>query len=291
MSSYDVNVVNPLLVPYRTGTYLISDAGPDNFRNAMTLGEHPYRASGSHQVGIADWARILAPVVLAYQPKRIWLVDLREETHGYFNGEPVSWYADNDFSNVGQDKRWIIKHEEMMVNLHANSQTELFVIEDDASDDLKQERVLPTSYTPLWVGSARTEDEVAGLLDLIFKPTNVQYCRIPVTDHCAPSKFALTDLDVLSSQVGKDDWVHFHCHGGDGRTTSFLAMYDMLSQWEWGDPLPTLEAFSDRQCELFDYCLDPKATSCGNPPKAWQLSLAEQRWTALGDYLDRLRAR
>jgi len=50
----DVNVNNPLSVPYRTGSYLIYDIDPgkeassEHFRSAWTLHTHPYAASGSH---------------------------------------------------------------------------------------------------------------------------------------------------------------------------------------------------------------------------------------------------
>lgn len=290
--THEVNTANPLGAPYRTGSYLISDEGPDNFRTGMALTDHPYRASGSHQLGISDFVTVLGEgVINPYQPETLCLVDLREETHGFFNGTPVSWYSDNDFGNVGMSAGLIIAEEEARLGVYEGEKTQLFTIEDDATDDLKQERVLPVSYVETVVSSARTEAEVAELLSDVFKPTKVTYVRIPVTDHCAPGEKALTRLENLASA----SWVHFHCHGGDGRTTTFLALYDMLSWFREnrrgsvGTPLPSVEEFAARQCQLFSYCLNPDGcTNCGEATTGWKLSLAQQRWNAINDFHRRL---
>lgn len=281
----DVNVSNPLTGPYRTGAYLVSDVGPDNFRNAATLPENPYRASGSHQLGLADFVRVLNPIVQEFSPTVLHLVDLREETHGFFDGAPVSWYADNDFANVGQTKEWIADFEGLLLNIHKGRWTELFVIEDDASDDRDQERVTPVSLTSVKPLSVRTEADVADVLSNVFAPTRVEYHRIPVTDHCAPTDKALYELQHLGGLGRTEDWVHFHCHGGDGRTTTFLALYDMLCQKLNGSKLPALDVFADRQCELSNYNLDPTGGSCGKPTTGWKLTLEQARWSVLADFL------
>lgn len=286
----EVQVKNPLSVPYRTGSYLISDVGTsDNFRSAMTLADHPYRASGSHQLGIAEFVSVLSSgVVEPFAPAAIHLVDLREETHGFFDGQPVSWYADNDFGNVGMSRDLILAEEKARLRAYEGKRTQLFVITDDASDDLGQERVIPASYTETKVSSARTEEEIAWLLRDVFNPTLVFYHRIPITDHCAPSMTRLSALRNIP--VKANDWVHFHCHGGDGRTSTFLCLWDMLS-WsrENEDPLPPVEEFAARQCTLFPYCLDPSGCgNCGKPEAGWKQSLAAARWDAIVDFYDLL---
>jgi hypothetical protein len=108
-----------------------------------------------------------------------------------------------------------------------------------------------------------------------------------VTDHCAPSHEALSKLMSFVSGVRPNDWVHFHCHGGDGRTSTFLALYDIICWKKAGGTLPALEEFAARQCQLFSYCLDPAGcdSGCGKPPKPWQLPLAQARWAVMADFL------
>ena len=285
-----VNVSNPLEVPYRTGSYLIYDKGSsDNFRSVSELPEHPYRASGSHQLDFDEFAKVLYDeVVKPHSPSTVFLVDLREETHGFFDGCAVSWYADNDFSNVGQPKEWIMTDEKARLGALAGRTTQVFKVARDCQDNRGQERVLPLSYTPVKVGAAYTEAEAAKMLTAKLG-TKVEHVRIPVTDHCAPSDAALDELRALWKKVSDNDWIHFHCHGGDGRTTTFLAAYDMLCWRESGARLPTLEKFACRQCWLFAYCLDPGGCDCwkckGLPAiKEWEKSLAAKRWARLGAF-------
>ncbi|HEV3033924.1 MAG TPA: hypothetical protein VGX72_03955 [Solirubrobacteraceae bacterium] len=290
-----VNVDNPLLEPYRTGSYLVYDAPDDtpgklaHFRSGRTLTEHVFNASGSHQLDTKRLVEILKlEVVARYHPTNIFLVGLREETHGFLEGRAVSWYADNDFANVGQPLRWIMADEACRLALvQQQPSTRVFAIETDSADNREQDRKKPTCYQDIAVAKAETEEMVSrGLGAEVGCP--VTYVRIPVTDHCAPTQAALEQLrkDVWG-KVSSNSWVHFHCHGGDGRTTTFLALYDMLC-WKPKASLPSLEVFACRQCELFTYYLDPKGGGCGKcTPKPitkatlWKLPLAEQRWAVL----------
>jgi len=281
-----VNIANPLEVPYRTGSYLIYDKGSsDNFRSASGLPEHPYRASGSHQLDFSEFADVLyQQVVKPHSPRTIYLVDLRQETHGFFDGSAVSWYADNDFSNVGQPKEWITADEKARLGALAGRTTQVFSITADHEDNRKQERVMPVSFTNVSVRAAYTEADVAKMLTAKLE-TRVEHVRIPVTDHCAPSDAVLAELRTLWQQIGTNDWVHFHCHGGDGRTTTFLALYDMLCWKKPGAPLPSLEQFARRQCQLFAYPLDPDGST------GWKKSLAEGRWAKLEEFRQSLGGR
>jgi len=312
--SIDVIVDNPLWKPYRTGNYLIYDvpAGKEkesqHFRSGTQLPDHPYAASGSHQLNVDDFVGVLGKVVDDHAPSTIYLVDLREETHGFVDllqgttqrfGVAVSWYADNDFGNVGQPWPWIVADEAYrLAATRKGRTTHVFAIEADAADDRAQERVTPTRYEEIRVDHAYTEAEMVAQR-LEYENTAVEYLRIPVTDHCAPGDDALEKLCRLREKARQDpkSWVHFHCHGGDGRTTTFLALYDVLCWKELPDPLPSVESFACRQCQLFSYCLNP--SSCRNPDGSacglcestplvdvWKSTLAEVRWRVLEDFLN-----
>ncbi|WP_304519483.1 phosphatase domain-containing protein [Clostridium estertheticum] len=51
-----------------------------------------------------------------------------------------------------------------------------------------------------------------------------------MSDHLKP-KDDQVDLFVKETQKisTNDTWLHFHCRGGVGRTTTFMAMYDMMN--------------------------------------------------------------
>ena len=41
----------------------------------------------------------------------VTVFDLRQEDHGFINGEPVSWYATNNWANVGKTQSEIVAEE------------------------------------------------------------------------------------------------------------------------------------------------------------------------------------
>jgi hypothetical protein len=304
----DVISDNPLWKPYRTGSYLVYDIATgkekasEHFRSAWSLETHPYPASGSHQLNAKRLVEILkSEVVVPYKTRDLFLVDLREETHGFLDGRAASWYADNDFENVGQPPALIERDEESRLAALAGQTIQVFTIEDDPRDNRAQQRVMPVSYDEIAVVKPETEKQAFDGLEL--GNCTIHCVRIPVTDHCGPSDAALAALRSrvpVSSDPGTA-WVHFHCHGGDGRTTTFLALYDMLCWKQSNQVLPDrgVEDFACRQCRLFSYCLNPygcrspDGTACGDckgQPMVvdWKSSLAEVRWRTLEDFLESL---
>jgi inositol hexakisphosphate len=313
VSGSSINLKNPLSAPYRTGSYLVydvtavskkdppgSDKDPEHFRSAWSFGTHPYPASGSHQLDATRLVEILKSNVIGpYRPRDLFLVDLREETHGFLDGRAASWYADNDFGNVGQSPALIERDEEARLGVLAGQTVQVFTIANDQGDNRKQQRVMPMSYEEVAVRTAGTERQAFDGLKI--GPSTVHYVRIPVTDHCGPSESALAHLRarIPVSTSPADAWVHFHCHGGDGRTTTFLALYDMLCWRHSKDPLPPggLDAIARRQCLLFWYCLKPNGCKqpdgspwghCAlpsDPPPSWKPPLEKARWQILEGFL------
>lgn len=289
-----INVQNPLLAPYPTGSYLIFDdpGGDPHFRSASELAQQPYRASGSRQVDLNMLTALLVDVVDEELVTRIHLVDLREETHGYMDidgswGRAISWYADNDWGNVGVPQILIEKDEHVRLDLLAQGGNgRVFTIESDKNDNRQQDRVLPLEDMQVRVVAAYTEARATRIVESSLG-VPVRYLRIPVTDHCAPTNRAMLALEAVLEHVAPTDWVHFHCHGGDGRTTTFLALLDIL---QWKGALPPIETFAERQCALFPYCLDPAGVGdCKPEPAPWKLPLAAARWDALGRFLEERR--
>lgn len=279
--STPINVSAVILNKFRTGSYLIYDYDPahgsNNFRVGTGIKDTPFRASGSHQLDVSGFATILKP--LAPPGTQLYLVDLREETHLFFDGQPVSWYADKDFANVGQTLDWIVADEAAQLKRITDlPTTQLYCINEDA-----QGNVTPTGYIELSVKSAATEEDVAAQFP--FRP---KYIRFPVTDHCMPSEDALNGFVELCVKLKRDDWLHCHCHGGDGRTTTFLALFDMVNWFKTNgtSAFPTLDVFAERQCQIFSYCLNPNgcpdAGKCkATPTIDWKYYLAVQRWRFL----------
>lgn len=61
-----------------------------------------------------------------------------------------------------------------------------------------------------------------------MKKLGLEYIRLPVRDHWKPADEIIDQFVCFVKALPKDAWVHFHCHGGSGRTTTFLVMYDII---------------------------------------------------------------
>jgi len=265
-------------IPYRTGTYLILDNDPElpaedgNFRSGRRL-DPPLRASGSHQLDAADFAGAIDRIAgEGPELRRVVVVDLRQESHVFVDGRAMSWCADKDWSNVGQSSAWIARDERCQVEkLETAPDQLLYAIQKDGDG-----RVQVRGATTLHVTRAETEEIVlAGFRSRL----TVSYLRLPVTDHCAPEDDVVRVFLEKLGNVDVETWVHFHCHGGDGRTTTFLTMYDMLNVAKESPPTatpPDLEYFRQRQLRLFRYDVRPDPTS-----RRWQTAFSTVRWQRL----------
>jgi hypothetical protein len=131
---------------------------------------------------------------------KITIVDLRQESHGFVNGLCVSW---DGLANTGL------------------SREEIEADETRRLDSLFKVKNISVNQIPLVVGSVQTEKELA-------RKYNAGYYRIPVTDRRKPQNEDADRFIKFVNSLGNDTWLHFHCHAGYGRTTTFLAMYDMM---------------------------------------------------------------
>jgi hypothetical protein len=178
------------------------------------LGLESLQASGSAQFSENGLQAILARLKTS-QP--IIIVDLRQESHGYVNGIAISWYADHDASNVGKTLAEIEADE--LARLQNLVQQKNITIQDVSR---KEEDIIKEA-TPISI----TVEKVATEKELTqgFK---IGYFRIPVTDHLPPTKEDVNRFLTFVQSLPEGAWLHFHCEAGDGRTTTFLSLYDMI---------------------------------------------------------------
>lgn len=222
---------------------LAPDVAPTGYRNFRTTSEPLKAKSGAalpdltgfaalHESGSSEFttagfkkmaARFTGPVVD---------FDLRQEDHGYLNGQPVSWYATNNWGNVGKTHDAIVAEERGKLDAFSAGST--VVVTDDSVKKADAGDAAPR--TSVKVAAAQSERQVV-------EAAGAHYVRLTVTDHARPTDAEVDRFVAAVRDLPPDAWAHFHCRAGRGRTTTFMALYDMLRN----APQVSLAAIIERQ--------------------------------------------
>lgn len=198
----------------------------------------------------------------------VWIVDLRRESHGFVNGLPVSWYAQGNQSNLGLSASQILKKEKEQLK----EQTQSGIIEPHKIIDKASGVIIESKPVEMKVQKTETEEELA-------KRLNINYIRIPVSDHHRPLDEEVDHFISFVKTLPPNAWLYFHCRGGKGRTTTFMAMYDMLQN---GKKLP-LDVILNREMLLGGVSLQDISD---DPEDAWKQHAAIKRKDFISTFYD-----
>jgi len=147
----------------------------------------------------------------------VTVFDLRQETHIFVNGLPISWFATHDWANVGRTHNEIEADEAARVkSLKAGSK---IVVHPGAA--IKKPGVTSSTPENVTVEHASMEREVV-------EANRAAYVRLTVTDHARPLDEEVDRFILAVRTMPENGWAHFHCEAGRGRTTTFMVLYDML---------------------------------------------------------------
>jgi protein tyrosine phosphatase (PTP) superfamily phosphohydrolase (DUF442 family) len=170
-------------------------------------------ASGSASFSEASLRKIRDKI----PAKTFTVVDLRQEAHGFIDGLSVCWWSERNQANKGKALEQVLADEaERLARLKKAATVTVNQIKTDDQEMLEQ-------ATPVRMDgkSIRSEQEVC-------RANGLGYVRIPVTDREKPEDDQVDRFVRLIQALPEGEWLHFHCKAGNGRTTTFLAMYDMM---------------------------------------------------------------
>lgn len=171
------------------------------------------RISGSAQCTAAGFASLYATLAAAAPGAPIYDVDLRQESHGFADGLPVSWHKDGNLANEGKTPEEVaLDEEERLAGLAGETTT----FGPKGKND--KGRFEAVTFTPENVQTEKDVVEEAGF----------RYVRFYVTDRTQPDTETIEAFLDFVESLPRDAWLHFHCRAGRGRTTTFMAMYDMI---------------------------------------------------------------
>lgn len=281
MSQYNSYIIAPYDIIFDTSN---SQTLPANFRSPRFLrpagdnkvildGFNELKMSGSGQFSQGQLEELIKYLTQKHHVKleNIIIVDLREEPHGFINGDAVTFHYGPLTALRNKSPEEVLASDQQRINLvRAMPYIVLNTI-------IKSDAGMPDNKIPkvLAAKSAKTEHELAVQL-------GVQYVRIPVTDHFRPDH---NDVDQFINFVEKlpaEAWLHFKCRGGKGRTTTFMAIYDMMKH-----PTIRKEEFIKRQTLIHGINLSTIAVS---GKKGWKSSLNIDRINFIERFYEYLHA-
>lgn len=183
-----------------------------------TVGLKELRMSGSAAPSQHDLATIMKNITsrMNGHQKKIIDLDLREESHGYLNEEAITLATENDWINIGKSRQQALADEQAWLDEMSRSPLVYNVL---SPSQFKQGDF--SSGSTISIKSLRSEQQTAESLGF-------DYIRMTVTDHMPPNEADVDRFVSLIQHLPSGTWVHIHCRGGKGRTTTFMAMYDML---------------------------------------------------------------
>ena len=212
---------------------------PMNFRSMQKIPN----ISGAAASGSAQYSRSQLQAVIDQKlvGSPLAVVDLRQEPHGFLPINPaltgeaeiaVGWFAERDWLNVAKGLPSILADE--ISRLDNAAHTSNLTVYDVVTKSPAEDGICtanPFSVQP--TGSYNDEQT------LVQTFSNVSYLRLPTTDHCRPRDSEVDQFVAFEVALEPGTWLHFHCRAGDGRTTTFMAMHDIIHNAP-GDSLATI---------------------------------------------------
>ncbi|HWA10989.1 MAG TPA: hypothetical protein VG838_16225 [Opitutaceae bacterium] len=217
-------------IPSADEPLLVADVAPEfrdtlprNFRTTDTplpAGTSPMPSTAGladlHMSGSAAFTAPSLTLLLARLHGPVTVFDLRQESHLLLDGLPVSWYATNNWANAGRSHEMVEENE--TERLRALVPGTKLSLGDEKTKKDGTPAGPPEVCTVTHATSERTLVEAAG----------ARYVRLTVSDHARPLDVEVDRFILAVRALPADAWVHFHCRAGRGRTTTFMALYDML---------------------------------------------------------------
>ena len=192
----------------------------DDWQNTLR-GKEPTRkglenlhASASSQPSVAALKTLYDKIHALEPDAKIFLIDLRQESHGFANSLPVSWYVDHNAGNAGKT----IADEVETIELDRLNSLRGVETTFEPLGNADKKTFKPITIIPRVIQTERTSSEAAGF----------EYVRFAAADMQFPAPEIVDDFIIFVANLSENSWLHFHCQAGHGRTTTFLVMYDIM---------------------------------------------------------------
>lgn len=149
--------------------------------------------------------------------KKLYVIDLRQESHGFASGHALSFYGIHNAANKGLSLEESDRAEaNFLKDLKSKSPACVYKVLEKKKGEILQ-------ATPLRVYPAPVQSEK----DLV-ESYGAEYRRFKTLDHWFPDAEVMTAFIEFVRSLPDEVHLHFHCRGGKGRASQFMIYYDIL---------------------------------------------------------------
>jgi protein-tyrosine phosphatase len=258
MLIYDATIEKGKLRNYRNVTECLYNA--EKFARVNLQGLAALKISGSAQFSTQH-----LPYILKYVTGKLFILDLRQESHGFINKKAFTLYGYRNQANIKKTAEQIFQEEkQLLLTIAKQQKITLHKICKHPDGNFT-----PTKDITVQVKNVAAEQE-------LVQQSGINYQRFYVLDRHKPDDEQVDAFVKFVKNLPANAWLHFHCRAGKGRTTTFMIMYDMIRNAKQ-------VAFKDiltRHVLLSGAMLDDFSKNVTNP---WTLQPALDRY----DFLQR----
>lgn len=195
---------------------------PKNFRLSSDPVKIPVNTNGLATLNIAgggEFSRLgFEKIKQQIKSRQLTVIDLRQESHGFLNGNAISWYGVANAENAGLAAAEIEKRQAALLSqLSTQNSAKVAIILKKSADG----HIAKSKIVEFLVHHVASEEE-------FVRARHAAYQRFYVQDYHAPNAAEVDNFVNMLSQIKPEQWLYFHCRGGRGRTTTFMVMYDMM---------------------------------------------------------------
>ncbi len=123
--------------------------------------------SGSAQFNVVQFHNLAEDIRECARGKTVYVLDLREESHGFLNNISISWYALHNWANKGKSTKEIQNNEEQRLKEALGKKVSVYVVDSD------QKIGVPLDINVMTYKTEKQVVEAEGFL----------YVRLACTDH------------------------------------------------------------------------------------------------------------
>ncbi len=165
------------------------------------------------------------------------VVDLRKEPHASINNYSTTWTIPGNWLNINKSYLDAMQNEQKRINKLKALNSEQLTLVNHVDYKLQVSKPRTVKVTrPLTLLSEKE----------IVEQSGAQYMRLGVCDHLRPDDVEVDNFVQIIRDLPAKSWLHVHCKGGQGRTTIFMTLFDMLHNAQ----VVSIDDLIKRQCAL-----------------------------------------